>query len=186
MKLVARALSIAAFFGGMAVLHAMPPAPDGTSGDAKADSKDAKPALTTSEMTTKSAAIHVEIGQDNQKVLALKEKARKLKDVIKLNCVNDKQIQVKAEMNIADSANEQLQGALGKGGADAQGPFAQLESAGNAIHGLTEAAAACIGEDMFKQEVGGSVDAPPIVDDPTAPTDPFAGYELEPPVSASK
>ena len=176
MKTLARTMSALAFFGGMAVLHADTPA---------------QPAQTLSptEMATKAANIRTQIALDNQKVLSLKEQAKKLKDVIKLNCVNDKQVQVKAEMNIADSASDALQGALAKGGGgDSQAAFQQLSSAANSVHGLSETAAACIGTpELFKQESGGTVDAPTIVDDPTVPPDdPFAGAEIEPPASASK
>jgi hypothetical protein len=172
MKVLARSITVVAALGGGAVLHADTAAP-------------APRALSVGEMTTRASSIRVQIGEDNQKVMALKEQARKLKDVIKLNCVNDKQIQVKAEMNIADMANDQLQGALQKND-DRQAAFAQLTSAGEAIRRLREEAAACIGEpELFKQEQGGTVDSPDIVDDPTG-NNPFGGGELEPPASASR
>jgi azurin len=147
-----------------------------------ADSTPPPKVMSASEMATKAAAIRAQIAEDNQKVLALKEQARKLKDVIKLNCVNDKQIQVKAEMNIADAASDQLQG-----NDDArQAAFTQLAGTGDAIRRLREEAAACIGEpELFKQEQGGTVDSPEIVDDPTQ-QNPFGGGELEPPDSASQ
>ncbi len=118
-------------------------------------------------------------------MLAFKEQAHKLKDVIKLNCVNDKQIQVKAEMNIADIANDSLQSALQKNSDDRQVAYTQLVGASDAVRRLREEAAACIGEpELFKQEQGGTVESPDIVDDPTQQS-PFQGGELEPPSSAS-
>jgi hypothetical protein len=172
MKTLARSLTLVAAIGGGAVLHADTPAP-------------APRVLSVSEMTTKATAVRAQLGEDNQKVLALKEQARKLKDVIKLNCVNDKQIQVKAEMNIADMANDQLQGALQKNSDDRQAAFAQLIGAADAVRRLREEASACIGEpELFKQEQGGTVESPDIVDDPTQ-QNPFQGGELEPPSTAS-
>ena len=131
------------------------------------------------------ASIRSQIAEDNQKVLYLKEQARKLKDVIKLNCVNDKQIQVKAEMNIADLADDQLQASLAKNGDDRQATFVQLTGAGEAVRRLREEAAACIGDvELFKQEQGGTYSSPISSDDPTQ-TNPLAGGEVEPPDSAS-
>jgi polyribonucleotide nucleotidyltransferase len=173
MKTLARSITLVAALGGGAMLHADTQAP-------------APRVLSASEMTTKAATVRAQIGEDNQKVLTFKEQARKLKDVIKLNCVNDKQIQVKAEMNIADLANDELQGAIGKTGPDEQAAFTQLTAASDAIRRLREEAAACIGEpELFKQEQGGTVDSPNIIDDPTQ-QNPFGGGEIEPPDSASK
>jgi hypothetical protein len=174
MKTLARSITLVAVLGGGAMLHADTPAPPPR-------------VLSVGDMTAKANAIRAQIGADNQKVLALKEQTRKLKDVIKLNCVNDKQIQVKAEMNIADNANDQLQTALQKStDDDRKAAFEQLAGAGEAIRRMREEAAACVGEpELFKQEQGSTVDSPDIVDDPTQPN-PFQGGEIEPPDSASR
>jgi hypothetical protein len=167
------------WFGSLAVAFSF-------SAALRADTQPPRRVLTVSEMSTQATAFRTQIAEDNQKVLALKEQARKLKDVIKLNCVNDKQIQVKAEMNIADMANDQLQAALGKNVDDRTSSFDQLASAADAIRRLREEAAACVGEpELFKQEQGGTVDRPDIADDPTQ-QNPFGGGEIEPPDSASK
>jgi hypothetical protein len=168
MKALVRKLALFGALTSAAVLHA--------------DSAPPPRVLSVGEMATKAAAMRAQISEDNQKVLALKEQARKLKDVIKLNCVNDKQIQVKAEMNIADAANDRLQG-----NDDArQAAFTQLSTTADAIRRLREEAAACIGEpELFKQEQGGTAESPEIVDDPTQ-GNPFGGGELEPPDSASQ
>lgn len=173
MKTLLHSLSIVAALGGVVVLHA--------------DTATVPPprVLSPSEMATRSTSIHAQMLDDSQKVLALKEQARKLKDVIKLDCVNDKQIQLKAEMNLADMASDQLQGAFQKSSDDRQAAFTQLVASGDAIRRLREEAAACISDmELFKQEQGGTSEAPEIVDDPTQ-TNPFGGGELEPPDSAS-
>jgi hypothetical protein len=51
-------------------------------------------------------------------VVAVKEKAAKQKDVIKLTCVNDRLVQLKAQMNIADQARASLMASLDKDGTD--------------------------------------------------------------------
>src|SRR3954468_6495484 len=100
MSTLSKALSAFAFFGGLAVLHAeTPPQP---------------PKLTNADVTLKAAGLQTQIQDDSHGLMLLKQKAVKLKDVIKVTCVNDKLVQAKAEMNIADTANDNLQSALAK------------------------------------------------------------------------
>jgi hypothetical protein len=168
MKALLRTTLLLTAFGG--VLHADAPAPT----------------VSVADMSAKAAAIRGAIVEDAQKIVTFREQARKLKDVIKLNCVNDKQIQAKAEMNIADLANDSLQSASDRSADERQAAFTQLSSAGEAIRRLREEAGACVGEqELFKQEQGGMVEAPEITDDPTQ-GNPFGGGEIEPPLSASK
>src|SRR5262245_25938536 len=47
--------------------------------------------------------LHDQVRADARHIQHLQQIARKEKDVIKLNCVNDKLVQVKPQMNIADS-----------------------------------------------------------------------------------
>jgi hypothetical protein len=127
------------------------------------------PVMSIADMQTKSAAIQAQLEEDSQHVLHLKEVAKKQKDVIKLNCVNDRIIQIKAQRNIADDANTQLQAALSKGSDDRAQLFDQLNSIGENVKHLREQANSCIGEtELFKQESGVEVHHPEIPDDPTA------------------
>lgn len=165
MRKLSKLLSALAFIGGVAVLHA--------------DTAPQKP-LSPSEMSLRAAAIQSDIQNDYQHVLYIKEQAKKQKDVIKLSCVNDKLVQLKAQMNIADGANDQLQASLSKEGDDRQVAFKQLSQAGDAVKHLREDAAVCIGEpELYKQEAGGSYTKPDIPDDPTH-TPESNGYD-EPP-----
>jgi hypothetical protein len=174
MRKLARFLPFFAFFGGMAVLRADTPPPP-TAAPA--------PALSSADMLKRSGEIRVQLDADKKKILFLKEQTRKLKDVIKLSCVNDKLVQVNAEMNIADSTNDQLQTAISKNSDDRIGLFNQLTEIGSTVKRLREEAAACVGEgELYKQEAGITVDHPEIIDDPTAYQ--FAG-EMEPPGYAS-
>jgi len=174
MKTLSKEFSILAFFGGMAVLRADNPAP-------------APVKLTNAEVAVKSAGLRTQIQDDSHSLLQLKAHAVKLKDVIKVNCVNDKLVQAKAEMNIADMANDSLQSAIQKNNDDDRNStFAQLQSAATSIKQLKEEAAACIGTpELLKQEAGVTVDHPLIPDDPQQ-TDPFGGYTVfEPPAYPS-
>jgi hypothetical protein len=152
----------------------------------------AKPAravkLSLPEMVTHAGAIEVQIKADLRHVLHLQTKARQARDVIKLNCINDKLVQLKAQVNIFDSANASLKAGLESQGTadDKQGVFAEVTSTGEAIKTLKAEADICVGEpELFKQESSSEVKRPDIIDDPGA-TDPFhPGGSFEPPAYAS-
>ena len=57
--------------------------------------------LTVVEMRESALKLEEQIKGDQSHVLRLKDLARKQKDVIKLNCVNDRLVQLKAQMNLA-------------------------------------------------------------------------------------
>ena len=110
----------------------------------------------------------------------LQQLARKEKDVIKLNCVNDKLVQVKPEMNIVDAAIAELESATD---ATRMTVFESISTAAENVRRLREEADQCIGEPV---QTGG--DSSNSFTGPTAPDDPtkgFNGPELEPPAYAS-
>jgi len=149
----------------------------------------AKPAdLTPAEMHVRAAAIDLELKEDYRHALSLRERAQKMKDVIKLSCVNDKLVQIKAQMNIAEQATTKLEVALDKGSDDRNTLFVDLTTAGDSVRHLREEAVACLGEpELFKQESGIEVTRPEIPDDPTV-IDPYGTdgvVEVEPPGYAS-
>jgi hypothetical protein len=124
-------------------------------------------ALPAAEMRARAEQVKSEIEEDHRHVLHLQAVVRKEKDVIKLTCVNDKLVQIKAQMNLYDNANLQLDGALASEG-DAQAPFSEVEKAGADVKRLRSEADGCAGElDMFKQESRADVERPEL-DDPTA------------------
>ena len=114
----------------------------------------------------------------------MQAKARSQKDVIKLNCVNDKLIQIKAEMNIADSAEQQVRVEAATGDrATTATTFTQLQEASASIHGLRQDAAACLGQvELSSDQLGATSSHPYFPDDPLVI--PFDVY-VEPPVYAS-
>jgi len=142
--------------------------------------------LSVAEITQRAAAVSSAIQADYKHVLYIREQAKKQKDVIKLSCVNDKLVQLKAQMNIADGQNDQLQASLASGSDDRQTLFAQLSGTGEAVKRLREDAAACIGEpELYKQEAGLSFTHPDLPDDPTNPPEANGGDMPEPPGYAS-
>jgi hypothetical protein len=173
MRMFAKTLSALAFFGGMTVLRADTTAP-------------AKP-TNSSEMRNSAVTLRAGIDADHQRIITLREQARKLKDVIKLNCVNDKLVEANAQVNIADSANEQLQVALDKNSDDRQTLFQGLSDASTSLKQLRESAAACIGTpELSKQASGVVVQRPDIPDDPGNYTPGNGEYgPFEPPAYAS-
>ena len=168
--------------------HAQP-LPPGADPSAKSG-KPAQPVkLSLPEMVAKAATIEVQIKADMRHVLHLQTKARQEKDVIKLNCINDKLVQLKAQVNIFDAAHASLQASLeGGGSADdsKQATFAEVTTTASDIKTLRAEADICVGEpELFKQESNAEVKRPTILDDPSA-SDPFdPGGPFEPPAYAS-
>lgn len=160
--------------------------PASGTGDPK--SAKVKKALSPAEMKTSAEAIQAQIKDDYAHVLRLQALTRRQKDLIKLNCVNDKLVELKAKMNIADTANSSLNDALTKG-VDPTALYTQLETTGHAIKELREEANTCLGEsELFKQEAGIDVQRPDTPDDPGT-IDPYGVDDgvvvVEPPGYAS-
>jgi len=131
--------------------------------------------LSLPEMVAKAEALDLQIKADMRHVLHLQAKARQEKDVIKLNCINDKLVQLKAQVNIFDTARSSLTAGLeGASGSseDKQSAFAEVTSTGEAVKNLRAEADICVGEpELFKQESSSEVKRPEIPDDPGS--DPF-------------
>ena len=182
MRTFAKTLFALAFFGGMTALQA--DTPKAAPADTSAVVKD-KP-MSVVDMRAQTETLRGGMLADHQHIIGLQAQARKLKDVIKLNCVNDKLVEANAQMNIADGANDALGPALEKGSDDRQGLFQTLSDAAASVKQLREGAAACIGTpELSKQESGVDFTSPEIPDDPTAPNSPSQFGTFEPPAYAS-
>jgi hypothetical protein len=129
-------------------------------------------ALPPAEMRLRTEQIQKDIDEDNKHVLHLQALARKEKDVIKLTCINDKLVQIKAQMNLFDNSVLALEGAINNTDDTPRTIFAEIEKAGSDVKKLRGEADACAGElEMYKQESKTDVDRPDL-DDPTD-GDPF-------------
>jgi hypothetical protein len=183
MKAFTKISVVLALVGTVTVIHADSAAPQpvpAPAGNGNVSTRE----ISNTEMLATSARLDAQMKADLDQVMELKEIAKKQKDVIKLNCVNDRLIQVKAELNIADSTNQQLQVSLSRNSDDRKSLFQQYEQTASAVKSLRGDADSCIGApDLMKQESGTTVDRPLIPDDP-AYTPPL-GEEFEPPAYAS-
>lgn len=177
-------LSVFAVFGMATAISAAPDNAAPTPTDPSTATPPAK-VLTVAEMNTSAANITVRLDDDLLQVQHLQDIAKKAKDVIKLNCVNDRLVQIKAQRNIADETHAQLMTALQKNSDDRIALYASLNGVAENVHTLHEQAKACIGEpDLLKQESGVTVEKPEIPDDPVV-LEPPLGYGIEPPGYAS-
>ena len=129
------------------------------------------------EVMMRAQQIHDQITNDARHVQHLRQVAHNQKDVIKLNCVNDKLVQMRPQLNMADRAQGELLG----GGGGTSSIQAMVQSA-EIIRHLREEADQCIGEPLLGSESTNSFTHPDIYD-PTG-TSPW-GATFEPPVYAS-
>lgn len=186
MRLVLKYLTIGALLGGaVTILNADDTPTPGTTDVSTTTSVE----LTAAEMQANSQAFIEQVQEQYREVMRLQEKVRQAKDIIKLTCINDKLVQIKAQMNIVDSSNRQLQDALAKNSDERHSSYSQLEQATNAIRTLREEANTCVGEpELFKGEDGVTVTHPAFPDDPIDDNpweDPVGSTDVEPPAYAS-
>ena len=131
------------------------------------------------ELTKQSAADQTRIDQ-------LKAEARKQKDILKLNCINDKLVQVKQLLNIFDDALSRLQLAIATGDdPERYHRYTIITVAAEKIRNLRDEAEACVGDELsYLGPLDLDVDEPDVLDDPTT-DDPFDDFDIEPPGYAS-
>lgn len=144
--------------------------------------------LSPAEMERQAGSLLGEIQAAHDRVVGLQKSARDAKDIIKLNCINDKLLQLKQLFNIAEDARASLGAAISsQDEGERYHQFTVVTVSTEKTRILRDEADACIGEELM---VGGGstvdVDAPDVVDDPTR-GDPFtlSGFELERPTYAT-
>jgi hypothetical protein len=175
------------------VLHADPAggwlSPSGVSGTSPTtttvDPTSARPGMTApasaEDLQSRVHLLHEQTRTDARHVQYLQQIAKKEKDVIKLNCVNDKLVQIKPQMNLADTSEIELNSASDVARMTA---FDSIARVAESIHHLREEADQCIGEAITQggSESSNSFTAPPTPDDPTKG---FSGPQIEAPSYAS-
>jgi hypothetical protein len=107
-----------------------------------------------------------------KKVVGLQQVARKQKDVIKLNCVNDKLLQIKQLMNIAEGATTNMHEAIAQDDDPARyHEFGKIVIASQQVNALAGEAETCIGEELvFLGPTEVTADEPELPDDPDEDT----------------
>lgn len=144
----------------------------------------APPVLSAAAMTERVGQLSAQLDADSKHMAHLQAVARKEKDVIKLTCVNDTLVQLKAKQNLFDDAQRQFETNVGTDAESARPAFNDLTMTASDVSNLRAAAEACVGvPELYKQESDVSVQHPDYQDDPTL-EDPFEP-DLEPPAYAS-
>ena len=142
--------------------------------------------MSAADMQASATTLETNVRVDIQHVTGLQARARSEKDVIKLSCINDKMIKLKAEANLFDQAKIQLLGSLDRD--ERFTAYPNLTQAADRVHKQREEADACVGRPELETDSGNSFTAPDIPDDPTAglPFDDITvGGTMEPPGYAS-
>lgn len=121
-------------------------------------------------------------------IVQLQELAKKQKDIIKLNCVNDKLLQVKGHLAVTDTAMSSLNEAVAKGDDDGRGhEYTRVTILYQKVLVLSTEAGNCIGEDL--SYVGNTVVTVDI--DPAIPVRDVTAFDVpvtdstRPPVASS-
>jgi hypothetical protein len=153
-----------------------PQSPEGT--EAAEDPRIAR--MTPAEMQQELPKLLAQSDKDHKIVLVLQVKARKDKDIVKLTCINDKLIQIKALLNIIDSAKSAFAGATEP--AEQTSRYADVSTNVVGVRILREQAQVCAGEIEFRSDTRSDWSGPDIPDDPSK--DLFEGG-IEPPGYAS-
>ncbi len=181
-------MAISAMTAGGVALYAQP-TPGGPPPDSDVETPAGQEAkLSSEEMASRAGELTAQADGDLRRIEQLKADARKKKDVIKVNCINDKLLQAKQLLNIIDDAADRLSAAITTNNEeDRYHRFSVVTISAEKIHIVREEAEACVGEEIsYAGPAQIDVDEPDVPDDPTEP-DPFPGGDdvIEPPGYAS-
>lgn len=131
------------------------------------------------ELLARARALHDQTRAEARHIQHMQQVARSEKDVIKLNCVNDKLVQVKAQMNIADAGEAKLASAQAGERIEI---FETIAQAAQSVRQLRGEADQCVGEPVITGgKSSNSFTGPEAADDPTK----GFGRGIEPPAYAS-
>jgi hypothetical protein len=146
-----------------------------------------KPMVTPEEMLAQSRDYFKAMNDVLKRIQGLQDQSKQQKDIIRLNCVTDKLVQTKVNINIAEQSMAALQESIGR--ADEGGrthEFTRLTIVNQKVAVLGAEAENCIGEDLsFVGATRVDVDVDPNIprSDPTQP--PAPGIDIERPGEAS-
>src|SRR5258708_2049245 len=146
LRSLTKSLLLVAFLGVITVRADTPatPAPAPTpSGTTPAPAPELK--LTGPEMSDRVGTLRTQVDDDYQHVQHLATVARKQNDIIKLTCVDNKLVEMKAEMNILDTSYGQFTSQLAIAVDQARPAYLQVDDLGNKIHSLRGDADVCAG-----------------------------------------
>lgn len=143
--------------------------------------------LSAQEQMAQSETYLARMKSELKKVDKLASRARSEKDLIKLNCVNDKVIQIKGNMRLAEQTRDALKTASVRADEGARShEFAKLTIIHQKVTVLGQEAEACIGEEIAyvgKTRVDIQVDSEIPDEDPTV-TPPRPLPTIRPPIAS--
>lgn len=168
---------------------AAPPAAAGTAPAADVDvSVKQRASLSPPEMLGQSKDYFRVMNETLGHIQTLQETARRQKDIIKLNCVTDKLVQAKVNINIAEQAMTTLQESIARADEGARThEFTRLTIVNQKVLVLGTEAENCIGEDLSfvgATRVDVEVDPGIPTSDPTLPPTPGIDVSRPPPASS--
>jgi len=124
------------------------PQPGGAPGDADISAR-RRPTLSPQEMLTQAMDYRARMDSTVKQVQSLVETARKEKDVIRLNCVFDKQAQLKANIAVVDRALQDLRDAIGRrDDGETSHQYSKIAIVHSKVQVLSAESQACVGQDL--------------------------------------
>jgi len=146
-----------------------------------------RPTLTPEEMVNQSREYAKGMADVLKRIQTLQDQAKREKDIIRLNCVTDKVVQVRVNMSIAEQSMASLQEAVTRADeGERTHEFTRLTIVNQKVQVLGAEAENCIGEDLsFVGATKVDIEIDPNIPqyDPTQP--PAPGIDIERPGEAS-
>ncbi|HEX3694645.1 MAG TPA: hypothetical protein VH374_04580 [Polyangia bacterium] len=145
------------------------------------------PTLTPQEMLNQGQAYFQTMNDTLKRIQVLEDTAKNQKDIIKLNCVKDKLVQGKVNLNLAEQSMTALQESIARADEGARThEFTRLTIVNQKVLVLGAEAENCIGEDLsFVGATRVDVEIDPNIPqtDPTQPPIPVTPVDRPPPAS---
>jgi hypothetical protein len=175
------------FAQGPAPAPIAPPSAGGATPGAADVAVKQRPTLTPEEMVNQSREYTKNMNDVLKRIQVLQDQAKREKDIIRLNCVTDKVVQVRVNISIAEQSIAALQEAVTRADeGERTHEFTRLTIVNQKVQVLGAEAENCIGEDLsFVGATKVDVEIDPNIPqyDPTQP--PAPGIDIERPGEAS-
>jgi hypothetical protein len=146
-----------------------------------------QPSLAPADMLTQSKEYFKAMGDVVKRIQTLQDQAKREKDIIRLNCVTDKLVQARVNVNIGEQSMATLQESVTRSDAgESTHEFTRLTIVNQKVTVLGAEAENCIGEDLsFVGATRVDVEVDPNIPqyDPTQPGSPFIDITRPPEAS---
>ena len=146
-----------------------------------------QPSLAPADMLNQSKDYFKGMGEVVKRIQSLQDQAKREKDIIRLNCVTDKLVQARVNVNIGEQSMAALQDSITRTDAgESTHEFTRLTIVNQKVTVLGAEAENCIGEDLsFVGATRVDVEVDPNIPqyDPTQPGSPFIDITRPPEAS---